>query len=147
MILFSLVLMGFTVITVYQLSRTDREKTAQFSVPPNENIKDYLYSISEVPSGYSQSDILNNENTVTTFFTNENGDTLMFIQAPAQTYILDNETDQETIRLNNGNIAYFSDKGEVIAIFWRDKDSFLSIAAPLDKETMIAIANSITENK
>lgn len=135
---------GFTGYKIYEMQQSDREKSTRFTPVEQVDMGKMAFEISSVPEGYILESVEDISDGVQARYVDENGQYLLFICVSTElSATLDNEAEQESIALNQGNRGELFNKDGAIHIFWRYEDSFLSLIGTLDKEEMIHIAKSV----
>ncbi|MBO5211832.1 MAG: DUF4367 domain-containing protein [Clostridia bacterium] len=88
------------------------------------------YSITRLPEGFYETDKVNNNYTIITFFENSSGDTIVFSQMTTKTnagYFLDNETGEVHSEVVNGINVEWKKWYDNITVLWTNEGYVFSI--------------------
>ena len=146
LLMLALVFGGFTGVKLYEMYRKDYEKHVEFKTLESVDESQLAFGVFKLPEGFAIQSVNDIADGKEVCYGNPEGNILIFNYVSTDLNMsIDNETEQETVTLNQGNIGYLFEKGDFIQIFWRHGDSFLSVRGDLDKAQMIDIAKNIFE--
>lgn len=138
-----LIFSGFAILRIYNVNKVEHSQHTAFTLPEEAEATQPAYELIKLPDGFAY-DSSNLEGAdASYYFLNEYGDALLFSVSTASEYAFDNEGRREDVALPNGNAAYYAEKDGQAVLFWREKEHFLSLAGPFDRETLIWIADGI----